>query len=246
MELVSILRPLWERRRLVALGVLVAIAAGLLASKQASPATVSWDASGRVLVDTPDSQLVRPAPKAGETVAMRASLLADLAASDKVTAIIAREAGIPVDQLAVIGPAAEDLTPVPTPLVTQAAAVAQPVGAPYVVRVSSDIELPIIMVQANAPDPRHASLLVDAVARGLQSLLAPQDGSDGFTVELLAKPEPEPLAGASRQLMYAAAGTLMTFGLWCTAIIFAAGLAGRRREISPEQGGVDLRPRRAA
>jgi hypothetical protein len=245
MELVGILRSLWERRLLVGLGVLVALAVGMLASRQASPASVSWDASSRLLVDTPDSQLVRPNPKASETVAIRASLLADLAAREDVAAAIAREAGVRSDQLAVMGPATEALTPVPTPLVTQAAAVSS-AAAPYVVVVTADSELPIISVRANAPDAEHARSLVEAVASGLRSLIAARDGGDGFSVELLTPPQAEPLVAASRAPLFAAAGALATLGVWCIAVMLLSGRSERRGAVSRTQPGVDPAVRRAA
>jgi hypothetical protein len=227
MELVGILRVLWARRILVGLGVLFAVAVGVAASGRAS-ASVSWLASSRVLVDTPDSQLVRPVPKASDTVALRAALLADLVATEPAAKRIAQEAGVPLDQLAILGPSAEVETPVPTPLVTQAAIVGQPSGAPYVVRVHANGQLPIIAVEGAAPDAAHARALVNATTSGLRSLIATGE-TDGFSVEQLSPAVAEEVATRSQALLLGVGGAVFAFAFWCAAVVLLGGIAARLR-----------------
>ena len=80
MELLGAVWILWERRVVVAIGVIVAVGAGLLADRAggansgaASPGT----GTVRVVLDTGDSQLVKAAPRGADTLEMRAALLAN-------------------------------------------------------------------------------------------------------------------------------------------------------------------------
>ena len=56
-------------------------------------------ATARILVDTPDSQVVDVAPRGSDTLGVRANLFANLMIAGKVKAIIARKAGLRPGQL---------------------------------------------------------------------------------------------------------------------------------------------------
>ena len=77
MELLAIAHLLWERRILVALGAVVAVAAALLVGRAMSgPGPGYGSGAVRVVLDTTDSQLVKAAPVGAATLPMRARLLA--------------------------------------------------------------------------------------------------------------------------------------------------------------------------
>ena len=101
MEAITILRELWRLRYLVFLGAILALAIALMTAYRISLAPPKLEsrqyhvgvASARVLVDTPDSQVVDLNPKGADALSSRASLLANLMASSPVKTIIARDAG---------------------------------------------------------------------------------------------------------------------------------------------------------
>ena len=98
------LRTLWRRRTLVALVAVFAVGVGYLLAFEASfpPKSRSYtvgQARARILVDTPDSQVVEVAPKGTETLGTRASLLANLMVEGEVKASIAARAGLPPKRL---------------------------------------------------------------------------------------------------------------------------------------------------
>ena len=88
MELVTILRELWRLRVLVLGIALLAMLVGMaLAFRLPSLESRKYEvgvATASVLVDTPNSQVIEVAPKGSDTLAMRASLLANLMAEGVV------------------------------------------------------------------------------------------------------------------------------------------------------------------
>src|SRR4051794_15408554 len=96
---VTSLRDLWRQRVLVAVFALVAlIAGGLLAFRPGLPPESRQyrvgSATARILVDTPDSQVVALSPRGLPTLAARASLLASLMTEGDVKDAIAKSAGL--------------------------------------------------------------------------------------------------------------------------------------------------------
>ena len=92
MEAITILRELWRLRYLVFLGAMLALAIALMTAYRISLAPPKLEsrqyhvgvASARVLVDTPDSQVVDLNPKGADALSSRATLLANLMASSPV------------------------------------------------------------------------------------------------------------------------------------------------------------------
>ena len=229
------LRLLWGRRLLVALGALLAVCAiALVFVGPIAPGggtSVVGVASGRWLIDTPDSQLVYASPKAADTLSMRATLLADLLASDELKAKIVRAAGLRPAQVEILGPSQHVEPVTPTPLVTQALVAAARPEAPYRLSIYSDGSTPLIAADAQAPDARSARALVDAARTSLEGLL-PQltaGARSGVVLEELATPAPEEVATHSRARLIALAAAMLVFPLWCAALIMGSGLAERLR-----------------
>jgi len=173
-EIVTILRTLWHRRVLVGLVALIAVAVGwtLAWGMTFPPKSRSYTvgvATTRILVDTPNSQVLEVAPKGSETLGARASVLANLMVDGEIKAAIARRAGLRPTKLQAGAP--EDGEP------QEGGAPDKPLGPKsYALKtdvvISSDlVELPIIEVETQAPDPERAMNLADAAVAGLRDHL---------------------------------------------------------------------------
>ena len=238
MELLRILRLLWHRRVAVALGglIVIALAAAAIRGVSLGPLggiggpQVSAVVSGRVLIDTSNSELVHVKPKAIETLAMRAMLWAELLASEPARQTVAREAHVAPDELAVLGPSTRIEPAVLTPLVTRASPAALAPPEPNVLRVYASEVLPVIALEATARDERQARLLMDAAVDGLRSFVAP-DGTGvtpPFVVEPFASPRATEIVTQPGRLRFVLVG-VVAFGLWCCAIVIVEGIARGRR-----------------
>jgi hypothetical protein len=170
LESVTILRELFRLRLavvivgLISLLIAYAIAFGLAFPPQSRSYTVGI-ANARILVDTPNSQVVEVAPKGSETLGARANVLANLMVDGEVKDAIAREAGLDPKQLvagsiSTGGPEEEDVSDERVYTLTTG------------VVLNSDMsELPIISVEAQAPNTGSAIALADAAVSGLSKYL---------------------------------------------------------------------------
>src|ERR1700755_1031592 len=101
---ISMLKDLWKRRLLVALAGIVAVAAGVFALNQVnSPSNPEARGSREVLVDS------APPPIAGSKrditgLIVRAGVFARLMAGGDIVREIAQKAGVPANQIEVVGP----------------------------------------------------------------------------------------------------------------------------------------------
>jgi hypothetical protein len=233
MELLKILHALWARRFMVGLGLVASLAIAALGIRGAPPATITWVASARVLIDTSDSQLVNVLPLAVETLPLRAELAADAVATDRLKAQVARDVGIRADELDIIAPAAWAEPPVSDELVSQAVKFAGQTRAPYVVSLYADGLSPIVSIGANAPDARRATMLANATIAVLKASIAPPVGSRGFVTETVTAPHAAALVHRSRHALFALVGAIAVFVLWCTAVLLASGLRRRVRGAQP-------------
>jgi hypothetical protein len=169
MELLQSLRAIWRRRLPLAAGVLVA-AAVLVALGGTNPVTtanaVAWTG---VTLDTPQSQLVAVAPLGADTLPWRAALLTHLMATETSTQQLARRLGVGADQVVVVDPALA--TPLVSTAMAQAAAMAASRNvAPYALTVFVENQsLPVISVEAAAPNRLGAERLAGAAVAILES-----------------------------------------------------------------------------
>jgi hypothetical protein len=169
MELLPILRLAWRRRLALGVGVVLALALGLLSARGA--ATHQGVASTRLVLDTPVSTLVDAAPKGAETLGWRTELLADLMTAWPARLQIAREAHVAVQQLEVVNPTLN--TPVlPTTLPRRAVGVAASAAATSVLTVLADPALPMVSLEASAPSRDAAARLVAAGVSALKTAAA--------------------------------------------------------------------------
>jgi len=247
METVKILRVLWRRRLLVALVALTAVAAGaILAYELSWPLqTRQYDvgvANGRLLVDTPSSQVVDVSPRGSETLGARASVLAALMAEGKAKEAIARRAGLSSDELLGYSRTVAETQPT----------VADPPEGPGIhllttraVRDSNGVALPIVEFQAQAPTTAAAAALASATVAGLRDHLDSKAAGEDVAAnrrlsvsELGIEPAGLVRHGPSPLLALAAALFMLLAG--CAAIVTVTGLSRAWREAAhAERDGED-------
>jgi hypothetical protein len=227
MDAPAIRRRRRQRCVVVVLGVLVAVAAGLLVGAAAPPP--SGVATGRLVLDTPQSQLVYAAPSKSDTLLSRAVLLSHVVTSDEAVARIAREAGVPVTEF-VVSDAIFDEPSEPTTLPTVAvdAALTRPERYSLVVR--NDDVLPIISLQARAPDRQAAGRIVDAAKRVMRSLTQPHGNVPTNAVVIEAfQPTQARTVVKGRRYVKAFGVSLAIFGVWCGCGMLLTGMISRAR-----------------
>ncbi len=197
-----------------------------------------WLASADILVDTADSQVVDSKGPDFLSLANRTSLLGNLIATKPLRTAIGERAGVDPSTLVVVPPANTSTSTTggvgltPTPVSTAGRDV--PDSEATVLTVSTDANLPILRVTAQAPDAATASRLTTATSAELAQHLK----TVGATAEIpaprklvlrpLAAPTPAPVAhGTSRSLGIVVA--IMLALLACGAIVTAPMIARRWR-----------------
>ncbi len=237
MSISGVMRELWPRRILIALGAVLAIGLGLKVAGGAEDG--SGIARTSVLLDTPDPQLLDPTPPGVKSLAWRATLLAEVLGAEPAHGRIARDAGIPAAQLAVVEPKLNVPT-VPASLPRAAAEAAAVTPEPYVLIVRTDGVLPLISIKTTAPDREGAVRLAEAATGSLRATAALGDAPkvSRFVVNRVGAIKTRELAGDGR-LLIASALAISFFGLWCAAIALVGRIgpgssapAGRREQLS--------------
>jgi hypothetical protein len=226
-EVVFVLRLLWRRRLLVVLGLVVAV--GLALKSGAGPATSGGTAEVRVVVDSPQSQLVTGDPRGADSLYWRATMLALLLGRDDHRRKLASATGVARDQVAVTD-VVLTAPPVPASLPMSAATSANLASEPYTLTVSVDNELPIISLDASAPDRAGAVRLVQAAVRALQSGASPAytPRLEGLSVQPVGAVVGRTIGGGPghRKLAISVVALLL---LWCTALVTGPLVRGMRR-----------------
>jgi hypothetical protein len=247
MEFVTILRELWRRRRLVGMAALTAVLVGVLLTYTFSlpPKSRKYEvgvASARILVDTPNSQVVEVAPRGSDALGARASLLANVMTEGEVKAEIASRAGLPPRTLIAatesdaepgLPPAARPVDPTKLHLLTTRLVI-NPSGDP----------LPIIEIAAQAPDAAKAARLAGAAVAGLRAYLdskaAGDEVSDArrLSVTGLGAPQATTEVRGPRRLLTLAAA-LFVFLAGCAAIVAFTAVQRHWRAASREDARGD-------
>lgn len=229
MELVTILRELWRLRRAVALVTAVAVIAGYAVAFHLSlpPQSRKYEvgvANARILVDTPSSQVVEVAPKGSDSLGVRANLLANLMVAGVVKGAIASQAGLRPDQLT--GVAETDTSPAPS------APPPNPRGNVLTTHVLSSADgerLPIIEIEAQAPDADGAMRLANAAVSGLHDYIDSRAADEQVVatqrlrVTGLGPAQAREVTRGPR-LAYALAAAIFVFALGCGALLLVARL----------------------
>ena len=229
MELVTILRDLWRLRLAVLVVALISVFVGYAIAYDFTvpPSPRSYTvgvADARILVDTPNSQVVEVAPKGSETLGARANVLANLMIDGTIKDEIAQRAGLRPDQL-VTGSLANGGAEATYKL--DRGSYALTTG---VVLNSDQAALPIISVHAQGPDARRAIALADASVAGLDAYLnARAENEQIETSRRLQVTGLGPAQGheASRGQgrIVALLGTMLVFVIGCAAILIGSATA---------------------
>jgi hypothetical protein len=244
MDTVTILRDLW-RHRFVVIGVyLVALLAGTAVLYKISfpPKLESRKyqvgvASTRILVDTPSSQVVEIAPKGSDSLGVRANLLASLMVDGVVKTAIAKRAGLRPDDLVGIAlsdtdPSAATVTPPHDPRAS--------VLTTHVVTDNDGAQLPIIEIEAQAPDATAAAALANAAIVGLRDYLdskaAVQRIPDAQRLQVSGLGAPQArMAARGPKDVFAIAAVIFVFGSGCACILLVLALVRSWRAASAQE-----------
>ncbi len=216
-------RALWRRRIIVSLGAVLAIAAA--PKFAAGSGDGRAQAEVRVLLDTPQSQLINADPARVESLPWRANLLSQLLGTEPARRQIAGEAGIPAQQLAVVSSdLATPILPVPLSLATTGAA-ANP-GDVYLLSVHSNALIPLISLEAQAPDRGAAARLAGAAAHALKISAAPAEmpKAQSFIAEPVGPITTQSLPADHRTVLMLGVAIVL-FGLWCAGVVLISAIA---------------------
>jgi hypothetical protein len=228
MGFVALLRVLWRRRLAVLVGLVAAIAVGVVGIKMKGAPTATTSSTSRVLIDTPRSLVATANAPGALTIYPRSRVIADLMATESAEAEVARRAGLDPDEVAVLGPGAAAPPTVITGVAEQASEVVRPV-APYLVSVEVTPGLPILAITATGADLDTAVALGEAAVETLPEVArAAPGGGDSVEVETLGEPNIATKVSGGRKMIAAAA--LFLFGFWCLIVVaFDRPLRRRRR-----------------
>jgi hypothetical protein len=230
MEVIIFLRLLGQRKIRVGIGAVVALAVAV--GLGGSPTAPSGFAKTHVLIDTPRSELVANASVGMDSLWWRATLMAMRLGTDPARQQMAREIQVPVGQIAVTD--LELTVPnVPAALPVAATQAATVTPQPYVLTVQTDDVLPIVWIQAAAPDRAGAVRLAQAAVHALQAGASPRDTPQvqGLNIEQVNPIDAiEIPGGAGRSTMAAIA--LVIFVLWCLGLAVGPAIATARSTFS--------------
>jgi hypothetical protein len=246
MELARTLKTLWIRRRLVALGaVIAAIAAllsvysvGLFPPSMTSRTNVFATASTQLLVDAPDSAFA-DLENDLTPLETRAAVFARFLASPVALQLIADEAKVPVSSIEAEGPYDINLPVIQQePTAGQRSSQIIGEGALYRLRFENNPVLPVVSVFAQAPSEDEAIALANAAPRALRTYInriqTQQDTPEDRRVVI------RKLGNATGGVVNAGANVqiallvfIIVFGAWCMLLIPAQTIARGWREANP-------------
>jgi hypothetical protein len=259
MEAVTILRELWRRRVLVALVAFAAVLVGFLLAYRVGfpPEPRKYEvglATARVLVDTPQSQVIKVDPKGSDTLGLRASVLANLMVEGEAKDAIARRAGLKPKKLKAVSASATT--------VDESSSEPQPVSTAFpddpdvhmirtrVITNPDGEQLPIIETDVQAPDAASATKLANATITGLTDYLDKRAAADQdvderrrLRVSGLGSAQATVAArGPGRAVAVAAAIVIFLAGCVIILLVSALARSWRAAEVSEQAETIDLAP----
>lgn len=218
MELVFLFRRLWRRRLLAVAGVVVAAGAGQFLSGGSTQGIGT--ASTRLAITTSQAVVQASAPASQSNTGPppnHAPWVADLLATGTAKREIAGAASIPADQLAVVDVNVNQLV-VATPLPTAVSQASASFGARYTLLVNpSGGELPVVELDAEAPDRGGAERLLVAARQVLTDLASGSHGS-GLIVTVISPSTSRQVERGPRKLTKVIT-VLMVFLVWCFIVL---------------------------
>lgn len=250
MAFVGTIRQLWQRKLLVFLVLVLAVAAAIFSAYRVSSdglekrALSVAAASSQILVDSPESTLIQGAELATfDALAARAKIYGQYLASLDARKEIARIAGVPVRSLTTSGPfsAATGQISYTSQSSEERAGELLQEGAVNRLVFTAQEGVPILTVDAQSADAETATALAAASFTTLKQYLHSLD-ADGtpvrkqVTVRQLGAPEGGELGG-SNNLMLMALAFLVVFGLGCAAILLIPNFVQRWRTLDDIEHG---------
>ena len=256
MEAVTILRELWRRRVLIAAVAFVAVLVGFLLSYRVGlpPEPRQYTvgvATTRVLVDTPQSQVIKVDPRGSDTLGLRAAVLANLMVEGEAKAAIARRAGLKPKKLRAVSESTTEVGDTGTE--AQPVSTAMPAN-PNIYMIRTRVianpdgeQLPIIETDVQAPDVASATKLANATSSGLIDYLDRRAAADE-EVEERRRLRVSGLGGAQAVASVRGPGRLVgvataifVFLLGCGIILLVSALARgwRAAEVSDHAAASD-------
>lgn len=246
MELARTLKTLWIRRRLVALGALIAAFAamlsvysvGLFPPSLTSRTNVFATASTQLLVDAPDSAFA-DLENDLTPLETRASVFARFLASPVALQLIAKEAEVPLSSIEAEGPYDINLPVIQQePTAGQRSSQIIGEGALYRLRFENNPVLPVVSVFAQAPTEAEAIGLADAAPRALRAYInriqTEQNTPEGRRVTIRKLGDATGgVVNAGANVQIAALVFFIVFGAWCMLLVPAQTLARGWREANP-------------
>lgn len=252
MTVVAVLRELWSRRLLVAVGLAIAVTIGILLTFEVGlglPPTFDARqyevgiASAGVLVDSPSSQVIDlggGGQSKADIVSLsaRARLLANLMATSPLKDQIARRARVAPDSMIASAPT-QGLAERPSPLTTGESRVSASDPDARVLTVYVNEALPIITADAQAPTPGAAAAIAAAAVTELNLYLTSTAAADRVpdARRLVVKPLGPARSATVRRgprKLFAVIACIVVFGLWCVGIMLASGLARSWRAVDDD------------
>jgi len=244
MALVETIRQLWQRKLLVGIVLVLALAAAIFSAYRVSSSGLEKRslavaaASSQILVDSPDSTLVQGAElNTFDALSTRAKIYGQYLASLAARKEIAKRAGVPAGTISTSGPFSS--------ATGQAAYSSQPSeeragellqeGAQNRLVFTAQEGVPILTVDAQAATTETALALASASFDTLESYVRSlkADGSPvrhEVTVRELGAPEGGTLGGSNNLILMVLA-FLLVFGLGCAAILLVPSFAQRWRAL---------------
>jgi hypothetical protein len=250
MQTVTILRQLWRHRLATTLIAVFSVLMGVLVVYKVSlpPKLESRKyevgiATARILVDTPESQVVDVSPRGSDTLGIRANLLANLMVDGVVKAAIAKRAGLAPNQFYGVAESATDPAAAVPPSDPRKAMSLRT----KVLMTPDGDRMPIIEIETQAQDTARALRLANASVSGLSDYLNSKAAEDHVAdarqlrVSGLGVAQAR-MAPRGPRLVYGLAATIFLFGLGCTALLGGSKL---RQALHAERHHADELARRA-
>jgi capsular polysaccharide biosynthesis protein len=253
MELAQIIKILWDRKGLLLLIALVALAAGFMTMFHVSPSGVSkrsyvyGSAQTQILIDSPRSSLLDLNQETGP-LATRAAVYAAFMRSNAITDAIAKEMGVQPGQVVAQGPftTAGGTQNIPRPAEARANEVRGEADT-YRLVFDAQQDLPIVTVYSQAPTGELAIKLANATVKATRDYVDNQETS--VNVPAAAKTsirELGPATGgdvqAGEKPLLAFMAVLAVFILGCVLVVAFTGLRRSYSKLGRELRDPDPEP----
>ncbi len=256
MQLAIALRTLWRHRIIVALGLILAIVAGMaLAFKLPSLQARSFKvgvATEEILVDTPSTQIVDVSPAGAYNLGQTANLLSTVMTQGAVREGVIAKAGLVPSRFSAFslsnsssgsGPAsAAQTTPPPDSSLLEPGS---GVMTTQTLMDSSGNDLPIIWVQTRAATPAKAVAIANAAVSSLDAYVRSSalgnkiPARQTLRVSALGAPQATVASSGTGPLM-AAAAAIVIFCLVCVLVLLCSAVArGWRIAAAIERAEID-------